>query len=543
MTNYIFPKKIIDKSDTVKTAESLMQNRTLQIGFAESVAAVTEGNAYLILDFGKELSGGVRILTRDTIGNKKIRLRFGESVSECCADLGEDNATNDHALRDFYVELTDWSDMMFGNTGFRFVRIDTAPESVIRFQAIVAATNIDSREQIGRFECDDPLLNEIWDTAAYTLRLCIQNGYLWDGVKRDRLVWVGDLYPMIRAAYCLYGDLPEIRNSLSFAQQEGIPPKWMNNIPMYSFWWLINLAENCFHTGDKEFARDKLPFIRAILNETEKYVNENGETHFDFNFIDWVMHHQDGESVEKKQDELVGVNALLRIALTKTELLLKTLGEDFSLCEQILARLNRKALSVHSYKQAAALSVLSGAKSEGMRTVLKDGGAKGVSTFMSYPIFTALTAYAEYDFNLRNIKEYYGKMLELGATTFWEDFDIAAAENVYGIDKLPATQEKDFHRTFGKFCYKGFRHSLCHGWSSGVIPYLAEMVLGIKEIGNDGTVFAIDAHLSHLKHVKGAYPTTYGNIEAEYLLQENGEYKIIVNAPSGIKINGISVKK
>lgn len=202
MTNYIFPKKIIDKSDTVKTAESLMQNRTLQIGFAESVAAVTEGNAYLILDFGKELSGGVRILTRDTIGNKKIRLRFGESVSECCADLGEDNATNDHALRDFYVELTDWSDMMFGNTGFRFVRIDTAPESVIRFQAIVAATNIDSREQIGRFECDDPLLNEIWDTAAYTLRLCIQNGYLWDGVKRDRLVWVGDLYPMIRAAYC-----------------------------------------------------------------------------------------------------------------------------------------------------------------------------------------------------------------------------------------------------------------------------------------------------------------------------------------------------
>ena len=97
-------------------------------------------------------------------------------------------------------------------------------------KAIVAATEIDSREQIGAFECDDPLLNGIWNTAAYTLRLCIQNGFLWDGIKRDRLVWVGDLYPMIRAAYCLYGDLPEIRNSLSFAQKEGIPPKWINNI-------------------------------------------------------------------------------------------------------------------------------------------------------------------------------------------------------------------------------------------------------------------------------------------------------------------------
>ena len=480
--------------------------------------------------------GGVRILARDIQGNKRVRLRFGESLSECCAELGEDNTTNDHAVRDIYVELAGWSDMRYGNTGFRFLRIDTENDGSFQIKAIVAATDIDLREQIGRFECDDSALNDIWDTAAYTLRLCIQNGFLWDGIKRDRLIWVGDMYPMTRAAYCIYGELPEIKNSLSFSQREGVPPNWINGIPMYSFWWLINLADDYFHTGNKEFASEKLPFAYAVLNETERCVTESGETRFCFNFIDWAMHWENGDSEEKYSDELAGVSALLRIALIKTERLLKALGEESIVCERILARLDRKTFDIHFYKQAAALTVLSGIKTEKEHAILKAGGAKGISTFMAYPIFSALTCFGEYDFNLRTIKEYYGRMLSLGATTFFEDFDVDAAVGASRIDEFTKAGEKDFHRTFGKFCYKGFRHSLCHGWSSGVIPYLSETVLGIKEIGIGGTEFEIDAHLSHLKHVKGIYPTQYGNIEVEYSLQSNGTHDIAINSPQKIKI-------
>ena len=535
MRHCLFPKRISAVSESVQGADALLAERQLQIGFADEDAVSMYGKSFLILDFGKELVGGARILTYAARGDRRVRLRFGESLSECCADLGEDNATNDHSNRDFYVELTDWSDMKFGNSGFRFLRIDTEQDSSFKFKAIVAATEIDSREQIGYFESDDLLLNKIWNTAAYTLRLCIQNGFLWDGIKRDRLVWVGDLYPMIRAAYCLYGDLPEIRNSLSFVQKEGIPPKWINNIPMYSIWWLVNCADDYFHTGDGEFIQKNLIFIYAVLNEIKRFVADNGETQFDSNFIDWAMHYQEGENEEKRQDELAGVNSLLRIALAKTERLLIALGEDSAICEQILAKLNRKTLSVHSYKQAAALAVLSGTRTEREHAVLIAGGAKGISTFMAYPILSALACYGEYDFNMQTIKEYYGKMLSLGATTFFEDFDVDAAEGVCRIDEFPKAGEKDFHRTFGKFCYKGFRHSLCHGWSSGVIPYLAETVLGIKEI-NDSE-YEIDAHLSYLKHVKGVYPTRYGNIEVEYRLHEDGTYSISVNAPKEVKIS------
>jgi hypothetical protein len=72
------------------------------------------------------------------------------------------------------------------------------------------------------------------------------------------------------------------------------------------------------------------------------------------------------------------------------------------------------------------------------------------------------------------MKEYYCGMLDKGATTFWEDFDIEWAKNSSRIDELPRDGERDIHGDFGAFCYVGFRHSLCHGWSAGVITFMEE---------------------------------------------------------------------
>lgn len=537
----IYPCGIVKLGGEISHTEYLLKERILQIGLSEPECAEFGGGAYVILDFGRELAGGARILTYAASGDRKLRLRFGESVSECCAELGENNATNDHALRDFTVELANWSDMRFGSTGFRFLRVDVPEGSNFLIKSIVAVSEIDEREQVGRFECDDELVNRIWDVAAYTLRLCIQNGFLWDGVKRDRLVWIGDLSCEMHAIYCLYGDLPEVRNSLDFAQREGIPPAWINGIPMYSLWWLIELADEYEHTGDEEYARGKLSYVRQLLAAVDENVCECGETRFDYNFIDWAMHYEEGDGEGKRQDELAGVNYLTRIAVERTGEMLKTLGEDDSLCRAILQRLQKKQITVNQYKQAGALGVCAGDCTPHMLEVLKEGGAERLSTFMSYYIFSALTKYKEYDYALETMKEYYGGMLDLGATTFFEDFELSAAKNAFRIDELPVEGKVDFHRTFGKYCYTGFRHSLCHGWSCGVIPYLAETVLGVKESGVN--TYEIDAHLSGLKHVKGSYPTPQGNIELEYIVQSDGSVKAEVVAPEGVTILKASAEK
>ena len=90
-----------------------------------------------------------------------------------------------------------------------------------------------------------------------------------------------------------------------------------------------------------------------------------------------------------------------------------------------------------------------------------------MSTFMSYEILSAAGSFGEYDAAMKMLKDYYGGMLSLGATTFWEDFDLRWKKNAARIDEIPGPGQKDVHGDYGAFCYKGFRHSFCHGWASG----------------------------------------------------------------------------
>ena len=71
------------------------------------------------------------------------------------------------------------------------------------------------------------------------------------------------------------------------------------------------------------------------------------------------------------------------------------------------------------------------------------------------------------------MKEYYGAMLDRGATTFWEDFHMEWLEGSGCIDEIDPTK-KDIHGDYGAHCYVGFRHSLCHGWSAGVAKFIKE---------------------------------------------------------------------
>ena len=54
-------------------------------------------------------------------------------------------------------------------------------------------------------------------------------------------------------------------------------------------------------------------------------------------------------------------------------------------------------------------------------------------------------------------------MLDLGATTFWENFTYQEQINAVGIDELPDPTRFNIHADGGAHCYIGLRASLCHG--------------------------------------------------------------------------------
>ena len=462
MQEYLLPKKIVE-SKCVTAVKNLLENKPMQIGTAEWQVSSFEEDSYIILDFGKEMNGGIRILTSDS-NNARVRIRFGESVTECCAELGgEQNATNSHALRDFAVELPFWSDMTFGNTGFRYVRLDFMGYASIK--SVLAVNHILRRRSLYKYSGDDKLTKSIFDVAKRTVDLCAAGGYLWDGVKRDRVIWIGDMHPEMIALTTLYGRLSVIEKSLDFVKMQTPLPNWMNGFPMYSMWWMIIVADYFERTNAKDFVEKQLGYMTKLIEQMLQCVSEEGELNYPSYFVDWPT--------SGKPDEFHGVRAINIIAAQKAISLFNAFGKETCEAEELLQRLLKVEMNVTSSKQVLGLKYFAVGLTELDKEKLVKDGAHGMSTFMSYYILKAVASFDKQK-AIAMMKEYYGGMLSKGATTFWEDFDLKWMDNSGTIDEFPQEGVKDIHGDFGAYCYKGFRHSLCHGWSAGVVAFISE---------------------------------------------------------------------
>jgi hypothetical protein len=125
----------------------------------------------------------------------------------------------------------------------------------------------------------------------------------------------------------------------------------------------------------------------------------------------------------------------------------------------------------------------------------------------------------------------------MGATSFWEDFDLAWTNNAFRIDELPVAGKRDIHGDFGQFCYPGFRHSLCHGWSCGPAAWCINNILGIRPISTGCKEVEIKPFLGDLQWVEGAMALPDGRrIHVRCEKRSNGSVETKVNAPSDVSI-------
>ena len=89
---------------------------------------------------------------------------------------------------------------------------------------------------------------------------------------------------------------------------------------------------------------------------------------------------------------------------------------------------------------------------------------------------------------------------------------------------------------FGAFCYEKFRHSLCHGWSSGPVPFILRHIMGITIAEPGCRTLRIIPHLGSLKQASATYPTPLGVVSVRHTAQENGKILTEYDAPEGIKV-------
>lgn len=544
--NYLTPTRIVWTSDNnsekyVINTRSILKQGTgqadLNTGTYLRLIGDDTNKGGIILDFGKEIQGGLEIIT--SINNKnpagKVRIRFGESVAETMSDIGgEGGATNDHAMRDFIVTLPWLGRLTVGDSGFRFARIDVIdPDMEIEIKEISAVFAYRDIPYLGSFRCNDERLNRIWLTGAYTVHLNMQD-YLWDAIKRDRLVWVGDLHPEVMTINTVFGYNDVVPKSLDLARDITPLPAWMNGISSYSMWWIIIHRDWYLYQGNLEYLKEQQEYMSRLLKLLSEKIDKDGKEILDGNrFLDWP-------SSENPETIHAGLQSMMVMTFEAGEELSRILNDKESekLCQSTLKKLRKYIPDITSSKQAASLLGLSGliAPEKANDEVLAQNGVHGMSTFYGYYMLNARAKAEDYKGALDNIREYWGAMLDLGATTFWEDFDINWMKNAARIDEVVPEGKVDVHASYGGYCYKGYRHSFCHGWASGPTTWLSRYVLGVEPLEAGCKKVRITPNLGDLKWVEGSFPTPYGVIEIKHTKQADGRIESEINAPEGIVV-------
>ena len=541
---YLPPTRIVWQETTGDASiEGLEKLLSPGIGQAELVAGKecrirngAQGKASFLLDFGKELQGGVQLVTGFSSKKEtRIRVRFGESASEAMCDITPENgATNDHAIRDFQLVLPWLGVAEIGNSGFRFVRIDLEePDAVLMLKEVRATFGYRDIPYLGSFKSDNERLNNIWMTGAYTVHLNMQE-YIWDGVKRDRLVWIGDLHPEFMTVNTVFGYNEVIPKSLDLIRDTTPVPNWMNGISSYSIWWLLIHKDWYLYQGNLDYLKEQKAYMTTLLNHLMTKIDDNGKETLDgTRFLDWP-------SSPNVKGVDAGLQALMVMAMEAGHDMALAMG-DKSLaerCEKASKKLKKYTPDHNQSKQGAALMALAGLmKAEKAdKEVLSVGGAKNFSTFYGYYMLEAMAKAGNYQGAMDIISEYWGAMLDLGATTFWEDFNIDWMENAARIDELVPEGKVDVHSSDGGYCYVGFRHSFCHGWASGPTAWLSRYVLGVQVLEPGCKKVKIEPHLGNLNRVEGSFPTPLGVIRIKHEKGADGKIRSDIQAPEGVEI-------
>ena len=102
---------------------------------------------------------------------------------------------------------------------------------------------------------------------------------------------------------------------------------------------------------------------------------------------------------------------------------------------------------------------------------------------------------------------------------------------------MPVAGKKDIHGDYGEFCYPGFRHSLCHGWSCGPAQWCINNILGIRPLDSGCRRVEVRPFLGDLEWAKGAMALPDGRkVEVRASRAPDGKTSVKVTAPPDVEV-------
>ena len=319
--------------------------------------------------------------------------------------------------------------------------------------------------------------------------------------------------------YYLFFDNPLVKRTTWALRGSDPVETHINTILDYSFYWFIGIYDYYLYSGDKEFVRQIYPKMLSLMDFCLSRRNADGMVEGlpgDWVFIDWADISKEGEvSVE----QLLFCRSLETMSLCAGIMNDPERAKEYrNLADELKKKIivtfwdpSQKAL-VHSRKDgkldtrvtkyanmfAMSFDYLDEQQKEDVKehVLLNDQVQKITTPYMRFYELEALCRIGQQKHVLQEIRDYWGGMLRLGATSFWEAYDPSESG---------AQHYAMYDRPFGK--------SLCHAWGASPVYLLGRYYLGVSPTSPGYQTYLVEPELGGLQWMKGQVPTPNGNID------------------------------
>lgn len=416
----------------------------------------------IVLDLGDHYVGKFTI-DIDSVGSPMdaplyLRLKFAEIPAEIVAESADyDGWLSRSWIQEEFVHLDVLPATleMPRRYSCRYIElsvIDTSPKWKASFSnpSFVAESSV-SMEQLTKPAIEDKELEAIYTISVKTLQDCMQTVFE-DGPKRDRRLWIGDLRLQALANYATFDDLALTKRCMylfgGMTTEEGKIPANVFTEPNltpddtflfdYSLFFATILFDYVQHTGDDEVLQDLYPAAKKGIDLALQQVDAAGRLVLTEDwpvFIDWS---NDFDKATAGQAVMIyALKRFLQLAETMQD---QQLAHYQAACQQLesfaqttLYDEDKKQFVIEGSGEVniasqvwMVLAEVMDAKTnqEIMETTIKEQfPITGFGTpYMYHHVVEALFVAGLSEAAVQLMKDYWGKMISMGADTFWEAF-------------------------------------------------------------------------------------------------------------------------
>lgn len=472
-------KPLLQETTASPVRMSLTGGKWQTVG--ETIPSLHAGSV-LRLDFGHHVTGYVCV-SFDTEGSPPdapalLELSFGEKELELGVQLEnyKGNLTASWLQQErIHVDEFPCTIKLPRRYAFRYVEIKILAISP-KYQLVLQNANVrcvSSADilQVKAPDTQDAELCQLDKAGIWTLHECMQEVFE-DGPKRDRRMWLGDLYLQAKTNYLTFGNTALVKRCLylfaGLRQNEGRvgatlfvrPRLQVDDIYLfdYALFFIFTLYDYYKHTGDKETLRELYSTAQRQVEIAAERLDVHGLVKDSADwwcFIDW------GEGLNKQ----CSAQAVFILALEKLSWLAEVLGRNeekqgfftrMKKAKRAIMRLYDKdkkvfrsgeagQVSCHSQIWAVLAGVLPEEEARRLLLQLDRLPFKPQTPFMHHFYLEALCKCRFQDKAFAHMKAYWGAMLQEGADTYYESFN---------------PDERDFSPYGAKEI-----ESYCHAWS------------------------------------------------------------------------------